>query len=284
LYVAGVENRSEHPVAKAIVVAAKAAGQDIAEPSDFKATAGHGVEGTVKKKKVLAGNEALMRERRIDFSILKKDIERLSAEGRTIVLVAVDDMAYGAVGLADTVKDGAAAAVRRLKEMGLDIILLSGDTKKAAEAIAEQVGIDRVAADVLPAEKETVVRKLQKEKRTVIMVGDGINDAPALAAADTGIAIGTGTDVAIEASDITLVGGDIGLVATAIALSRATMRKIKQNLFWAFFYNTALIPIAAGALIPLFGLRLDPVFGAGAMALSSVSVISNSLLLRRFRG
>jgi Cu+-exporting ATPase len=234
----------------------------------------HGVD-------VLVGNEAMMADAGVDISALRADAERLSAEGKTAVYAAMDGEAAGLVAVADPIKTGSAAAVARLRRMGLDVVMLTGDNRRTAEAIARQAGIDHVVAGVLPEGKVAEVRRLQREGKIVAMVGDGINDAPALAQADVGIAIGTGTDVAVEASDVTLMRGELAGVASAIALSRRTMRITKQNLFWAFIYNTAGIPIAAGVLYPAFGILLSPIVASAAMALSSVSVVTNSLRLRR---
>lgn len=209
--------------------------------------------------------------------------EQLSGKGRTTMFLAIDGKTAGLIGVADTLKENSKEAVETLRRMGLEVVMLTGDNEKTARAIAGQIGIDRVLAEVLPERKAEEVKRLQGEGKRVGMVGDGINDAPALAQADVGIAIGTGTDVAMESSDITLIGGDLRGIVTAIALSKATIRNIKQNLFWAFAYNTILIPVAAGALFPFFGILLNPIFAAGAMAFSSVTVVSNALRLRRFK-
>jgi len=208
---------------------------------------------------------------------------RFAAEGKTVITVLVDDVPAGAIAAADTVKPSSAAAVRRLRELGLDVVMLTGDNARTAAVIAREVGIERVVADVLPEQKAQRVAELQAGGQKVAMVGDGINDAPALAQADIGVAIGTGTDVAMEASDITLMSGELSGVATAVSLSRATIRVVKQNLFWAFAYNVALIPLAAGVFYPPFGVLLNPIYAAAAMGLSSVTVVTNSLRLRRFR-
>jgi len=223
----------------------------------------------------------MMAERGVDPGGLAPKADAFSEEGKTAVFVAVDGRAAGLLAIADTLKDGAAQAVGRLKKLGLDVVMLTGDDRRTAEAIARKAGIDRVIAGVLPGQKADEIRRLRSEGKTVAMVGDGINDAPALALADVGIAIGTGTDVAMEASDITLIKGDLDGVASAIALSRRTIRTIRQNLFWAFIYNIVGIPVAAGVLYPFFHVLLDPVIASAAMAFSSVSVVSNSLRLRR---
>jgi Cu+-exporting ATPase len=230
---------------------------------------------------VLVGNLALLRRAGIDAADLAVQGEALAARAHTPVYVAVDGRAAGLLGIADRVKPGSRAAVRRLLDLGIDVMILTGDTEATARAVAAEVGIERVVAEVLPARKAEVIRELQRESgRPVAMVGEGINDAPALAQADVGIAIGTGTDVALEASDVTLVSGELGGVPAAIELSRATLRVVRQNLFWAFFYNLLGIPLAAGALYPAFGVLLSPVFASAAMAFSSISVVTNSLRLR----
>jgi Cu+-exporting ATPase len=222
-----------------------------------------------------------MNDRDIGLEYLEHQAEVLSGEGKTPMWVAVDGKIAGIIAVADTLKENSKVAA--LRNLGLEVIMLTGDNKRTADAIANQIGIDRTLAEVLPEGKASEIKKLQAENKKVAMVGDGINDAPALAQADVGLAIGTGTDVAMESSDITLISGDLTGVITAIALSKATIRNIKQNLFWAFAYNTILIPVAAGVLFPFFGILLNPIFAAAAMALSSVTVVSNALRLRRFK-
>ncbi|MEW6446810.1 MAG: heavy metal translocating P-type ATPase [Bacillota bacterium] len=272
---AAAERRSEHPLARAVIRAAESAGLAVPETDNFEAFPGHGIRAAVDGKSVLVGNPKFMRESRVDLAGVEGSRERLESQGKTVVVVAENARAVGVIAIADTVKEHAAEAIRDLKNMGLRVIMITGDNTRTARAIAEQVGIDQVLADVLPESKAFEVQKLRDEGAVVGMVGDGINDAPALAAADIGIAIGTGTDVAMETADIVLMRGDLRGIAAAIRLSRQTMRKIRQNLFWALIYNALGIPLAALGL-------LNPIIAAGAMALSSVSVVSNSLLLKRF--
>ena len=274
--VAGAERGSEHPLAAAILAEAADRGIDVPAATSFEAVAGHGIRATVDGHTVLAGNERLAGH-------AGEEAGQLAAQGKTVVTVVIDGEPAGAVVVADTVKPSSAEAIGRLRQLGLDVVMLTGDQEATARAIAAEVGIDRVIAGVLPEQKAAEVAALQQKGRRIAMVGDGINDAPALAQADVGIAIGTGTDVAMEASDVTLMSGDLGGVATAVDLSRATIRTVKQNLFWAFAYNVALIPLAAGAFYPAFGILLSPIWAAAAMGLSSVTVVSNSLRLRRFR-
>jgi len=280
-YAASTEKGSEHPLGEAIIK--KAADQKIklSDPKDFYAIPGHGIEAKIDGKKVLLGNLKLMRDRNIEIADLEQKAGELSGEGKTPMYIVVDGRAAGIIAVADTLKDNSKKAVEGLHQLGLEVIMLTGDNQRTAQAIARKAGIDRVLSEVLPQDKVDEIKKLQKTGKVVAMVGDGINDAPALAQADIGIAIGTGTDVAMEASDITLIKGDLQGVVASIELSKKTIKTIKQNLFWAFFYNTAGIPIAAGILYPFFGILLNPIFASAAMAFSSVSVVSNSLRLRR---
>jgi Cu+-exporting ATPase len=280
---ATAERGSEHPLAEAIVARARAEGLPPAEAERFDALPGRGVEATIDGQAVILGNLRLMEERGVALGGLRDRADALAAAGKTPVYLARDGAALGVVAVADTVKPTAAAAVQALHALGLEVVLLTGDNRRVAEAVGQTLGVDRVVAEVLPGGKVDEVKRLQAAGKRVAMVGDGINDAPALARADLGVAIDTGADVALEASDVTLVGGDPRGVATAIALSRATLRTIRQNLFWAFVYNVLLIPLAAGALYPWFGWQLNPMLAAGAMGLSSVSVVGNSLRLRAFR-
>jgi len=281
--VASLEASSEHPLADAIVRHARDLGLPVVPAVDLRSVTGRGVLGMVDGAALAVGNEKLMADYAVPIEPLQADAERLTAQGKTPVWVALDGRLAGLLAVADPIKPTSREVIARLKRMGLQVVLLTGDNRRTAEAIASQAGIDRVVAGVLPEGKVEEVRRLQQEGAVVAMVGDGINDAPALAQADVGIAVGSGTDIAIEASDVTLMRGDLGGVADAIALSRRTMRTMKQNLFWAFIYNVVGIPIAAGALYPVFGLLLSPILASAAMAFSSVSVVANSLRLRRAR-
>jgi Cu+-exporting ATPase len=278
---ASLERRSEHPLGEAIVGEASARGLGLAEPEDFESRTGRGVTGRVEGRMVAVGNQALLSELGVGTGPWVAEAERLAAEGLTPVYVVVDQHVGGLLAVADAVRPTSRAAIAALREMGLESVMLSGDNSRTAGSVARAVGIERVIADVLPERKLEEVRRLQEEGRSVAMVGDGLNDAPALAQADVGIAMGTGTDVAMEAGDVTLMRGDPLGVPAAIRLARRTMRVIRQNLFWAFIYNVIGIPIAAGALYPAFGIRLTPAMAAAAMAVSSVSVVANSLRLRK---
>ncbi|HEY9420513.1 MAG TPA: heavy metal translocating P-type ATPase, partial [Thermoanaerobaculia bacterium] len=281
--VASLEASSEHPLADAIVRRAREQELTLAPAEGFQSVTGQGAVGIVESAFLAAGNERLMASYAVDPTPLRAEAERLSGEGKTPVYVAIDGALAGLLAVADPIKASSREAVARLKKMGLQVVLLSGDHRRTAEAVARQVGIDRVVAEVLPEGKVEEVRRLQGEGAVVAMVGDGINDAPALAQADVGIAIGTGADIAVEASDVALMRGDPRSVAAAVGLSRRTMRTMKQNLFWAFIYNVVGIPIAAGLLYPVWGLLLSPILASAAMAFSSVSVVANSLRLRRAR-
>lgn len=279
---ASAETGSEHPLGEAIVSGAKEKNLKLSEAESFEAIPGHGIEVVIEGRKMLLGNKKLMDSRDIEIS-LKKESDNLAKEGKTPMYVAIDNELAGIIAVADVMKESSRKAVELLHSMGIEVVMITGDNKITAEAIARQVGIDRVLAEVLPQDKAEEIKKLQKEGKKVAMVGDGINDAPALAQADIGIAIGSGTDVAMESADIVLMRSDLMDVPAAIQLSKKTIRNIKQNLFWAFAYNTAGIPVAAGLLYLFGGPLLNPMIAAGAMAFSSVSVVSNALRLRKFK-
>ena len=281
--VAAIERNSEHPLAEAVVNHAKQNDLTIPEVTEFIAIAGSGVQGKVDNALVQVGTRRWMDELKIDTSELHQYQDSWEAGGKTVVLIAVDNVACGLIGIADKLKPSSQTAVAALQRMKIEVVMLTGDNQSTAEAIAREVGIKRVFAGVRPDQKVAKIRELQAEGKVVAMVGDGINDAPALAQADVGLAIGTGTDVAIAASDITLISGDLQGIVTAIQLSRATISNIQQNLFFAFIYNVAGIPIAAGILYPFFGWLLNPIIAGAAMALSSISVVTNALRLRNFR-
>jgi P-type Cu+ transporter len=276
------EKNSEHPLGEAIVHGAQARGLDLADASSFNSIPGYGVEAQVENHSVLLGNRKLMRERDVDFASLMQQAERLESDGKTVMFVAVDGLPGGLVAVADTLKEYSAEAVARLHKMGLEVAMITGDNRRTADAIARQVGIDRVLAEVLPQDKAEEVKKLQALGKKVAMVGDGVNDAPALAQAEVGMAIGSGTDVAKETGDIILIKDDIRDVVVALVVAKATMNKVKQNLFWAFVYNTLGIPLAAGLFYPIVSVLISPEIAGLMMAVSSVTVTLNTLLLKRF--
>ena len=282
---ASAERGSEHPIARAIVEYAQEKGAVLTEPENFRAVPGRGIDATVDGKRVLAGSVKLMTESGVDTEMAAADASKFADAGKTLMYVASDGKLAALMAAADTVKPGSAAAVHTLSDMGVEVWMITGDNRSTAETIAAEVGISHVLSDVLPQDKASEVKKLQETGLKVAMVGDGINDAPALVQADVGMAIGTGTDVAVESADVVLMRGDLKEVPVAIALSRATMRNIRQNLFWAFIYNTIGIPLAAGVFYAIFGegWAFNPVFAGAAMALSSVSVVSNALRLKRFK-
>jgi Cu+-exporting ATPase len=278
---ASAEADSEHPLGKAVRVEAESRGLAVTRPTSFEAVPGRGVEATVDGRRLVLGNPAFMMEKGFAETDFAAETGELAGQGKTSMVLAVDGAPAGVIALADTLKEGAGEAVAELLDMGMEVYMITGDNERTARTIAAQAGIGNVLAEVLPQDKAGEVKRLQGEGRVVAMVGDGINDAPALAQADIGIAIGAGTDIAIEASDITLIRNDLRSVVDAVKLSRRTFKTVKQNLFWAFFYNTLGIPVAAGILYPIWGVLLNPMFAAGAMAFSSVSVVTNSLRLRR---
>ena len=277
------EKGSEHPLGEAIVKDAEEKGLDLMNTDSFEAIPGHGIRASVNGKDLLLGNKKLMVDRKISLGSLEEDSDILAQEGKTPMYISIDNKLGGIIAVADTVKKNSKKAIERLHHMGIEVVMITGDNKRTADAIAKQVGIDRVLAEVLPEDKAYEVKKLQDENKKVAMVGDGINDAPALAQADIGIAIGSGTDVAIESADIVLMKSDLMDVPTAIKLSKSTVKNIKQNLFWAFAYNTIGIPIAMGLLYMFGGPLLNPMIAAAAMSLSSVSVLTNALRLKRFK-
>ncbi|VAX33043.1 Lead, cadmium, zinc and mercury transporting ATPase; Copper-translocating P-type ATPase, partial [hydrothermal vent metagenome] len=280
---ASLEKGSEHPLAQAVIQEARHRGIEQIPVASFKTRPGFGVQGEVDGLEISLGNLKMMTEDEVDISSMKERIEEIARQGKTPMILAIGKKPAGLIASADTVKPQARQVVEKLQSMGLDVVMITGDHQQTAQAVARELNIDRVLAEVLPAGKADAVKKLQQEGRFVAMVGDGINDAPALAEANIGIAIGSGTDIAMEASDITLMTENLNAVADAILLSKKTMSKIRQNLFWAFFYNVLGIPLAAGVFFPIYGILLEPVYAALAMSLSSVSVVSNALLLKRFK-
>jgi Cu+-exporting ATPase len=280
---ASLERSSEHPLAAAIVSGAQERGVGLVDAADFASITGKGVRGEVDGRTVLLGNRALLHEVGIDAGELSVKAEELRADSQTVMFVAIDGKLAGVLGVADPIKSTTADAIKQLHAEGIRIVMLTGDSRTTAEAVARKLNIDEVVSEVLPDEKVAVVKRFQSERRVVAMAGDGINDAPALAQADVGIAMGTGTDVAMMSSDVTLVKGDLNGIVRARVLSRATMSNIKQNLFFAFVYNALGVPIAAGVLYPFFGILLSPMIAAAAMSFSSVSVIANALRLRSAR-
>ncbi len=279
-FAAALEKNSEHPLAEAILQGAKSRNIVPSDPEDFKAIPGHGVEGIVDGHRINLGNRKLMDRIGADLGGLEKDSHTLADEGKTPIFISIDGKAAGVIAVSDPLKEDSIEAIKGLKGLGVDVVMITGDNRRTAKAIAKRVGIDRVLAEVLPEDKAREVQKLQLEGRKVAFVGDGINDAPALARADVGMAIGTGTDVAIEASDITLIKGSLLGIQAAFSISKATMRNVRENLFGAFFYNTALIPVAAGILYPLWGITMNPILAGAAMAMSSLTVVTNANRLR----
>jgi Cu+-exporting ATPase len=279
---ASLEKSSEHPLAEAIIKGAEEQTVKFANVENFESVTGKGVFGSVDGRKILLGNTKLMEENGIDLSQNEK-ADELRAMGQTVMFVAIDGKPAGLVGVADTIKESAKEAIDELHRQKIEVVMMTGDNAKTAEAVARALGIDKVFADVLPDQKADKVKKLQAEGKIVAMAGDGVNDAPALAQAEAGIAMGTGTDVAMESADITLLKGDLRGILRAIKLSKATMKNIRQNLFFAFIYNLVGVPIAAGVLYPIFGLLLSPMIASAAMTFSSVSVILNALRLRNLK-
>jgi P-type Cu+ transporter len=282
-FAAAIEQPSEHPLAAAIMAGARERAIDVPKASHFESLTGLGVSGTVEGRQVLLGNRRLLETHRIDVTALTTDADRLRAEGQTVMFLAIDGKAAGTIGAADPLKATTADAIAALHREGLRIVMLTGDNERTARAVAAKLGLDEVIAEVLPDQKRAAVQRLQREGRSVAMAGDGINDAPALAEASVGIAMGTGTDVAMESAGVTLVKGDLRAIVRALRLSRATMKNIRQNLFLAFVYNAIGVPVAAGVLYPFTGLLISPIWASAAMTFSSVSVIANALRLRRLQ-
>ncbi len=282
-FAASLERGSEHPLAAAIVAGAEASKLPLTAAQDFQSLTGKGVTGTVAGHNVALGNTALMNDLKVSFDTVQARLDALRSEGQTVMLVAVDNRFAGLLGVADPIRESTPEAIRVLHADGLQIIMLTGDNRTTAEAVARRLGIDQVIAEVLPQQKNEAIKRLQAEGHIVAMAGDGINDAPALAQAQIGIAMGTGTDVAMASAGITLVKGDLRAIARARRLSRATMRNIRQNLFLAFFYNVVTVPVAAGVLFPFFGILINPMWASAAMSLSSLSVVGNALRLRKMR-
>jgi len=280
--VAAVEDHSEHPIARAVVTSAHERGLELPKASDFDSLTGRGVTANVDGRQITIGGPGLMKDEKIDISAIQSRVDALADQGKTPIFALIDGRLAAVMAVSDPIKADTAETIRRLHALDLETVMITGDNQRTADAVARAVGIDRVLAEVRPDGKVEAVEALQKEGKQVAFVGDGINDAPALAQADVGIAIGSGTDVAIESADVVLMGEELAGVHRAIRLSRATLRNIRQNLFWAFAYNSALIPVAAGVLYPVMGLLLSPMFAALAMAASSICVLSNALRLRRF--
>jgi Cu+-exporting ATPase len=280
---ASIEKNSEHPLAQAIVKKAIEKKIELLEVKNFQAIPGYGVSAELENKKIILGTKKLMADNQINPAVAEEKSAALENQGQTIMMLSFDGKIVGLIAVADTLKKYSKEAVKMLRQMGKQVAIITGDNQRVGQAIAKELGIDKVLAEVLPQEKSAEIKKLQEEGNIVAMVGDGINDAPALAQADLGIALGSGTDVAMETGEIVLIKDDLRDVVTAIDLSRYTLRKIKQNLFWAFFYNSIGIPIAAGVLYPLTGWLLNPAIAALAMAFSSVSVVSNTLLMKRYK-
>jgi Cu+-exporting ATPase len=278
---ASLERGSEHPLAAAVMRCAEERGAALADIEGFESVTGKGIKGRAEGHEVVVGNRRLLEEMQIDAGALAEQAEALRGEGQTVMFAAVDGRVAGLFGITDPIKESTPEAIRRLHEEGLRVIMVTGDNETTARAVGQRLGIDRIEAEVSPEHKDAAIRRLREEGRRVAMAGDGINDAPALAQADVGIAMGTGTDVAMESAGVTLVKGDLRGIVRARALSAATMRNVRQNLFFAFIYNSLGVPIAAGVLYPAFGILLNPMIAAAAMTFSSVSVITNALRLRR---